>query len=242
MEPTNFYNHSKRNLVVFSAVLALVLFGAVEAKDSTQIFGFKIRPEVIPTVLFFVVVYLLYQFVLAQTFQADEVRQKVRQDFGITVTFCGVVLVGYVVFYLGHQILGFGLWIAFAVPIAILAAAIAFVLGRGAVWIKWRREAIELREATVAKRLREPGWVLNYNPKAPGRTKPISFNDDGTIGEGRNANEDRWCLTGNKLEMINSEGAKQNEFIYEPSLDQFKSAGHSTAHKIEGQYIFRPSA
>jgi hypothetical protein len=64
-----------------------------------------------------------------------------------------------------------------------------FVLLRGAEWANWRREAIVLREATIEQRLKISGWLLNYNPKLPNKIKPISFNDDGTIGDGRNPNE-----------------------------------------------------
>jgi hypothetical protein len=242
MEPTELYNHSKRNLAIFAAILALVLFGGIEATDVSQLFGFKIRPEVLPTVLFFVVAYLLYQYFLARVFQADEMRSRTRLDFAITTGFASVVLSGYLIFYLFHQMLGLGPSAALiALPIIVSALAAVFVLGRGAEWVKWRREAIDLRVATIESRLKEPGWILNFNPKSQGGTKPISFKNDGSIGEGQNSNEHKWRLVGNKLEIINSHDVIQNVFEYDPSTDQFKSTRRATAFNIEGQYIFRES-
>ena len=210
---------------------------------SSQLLGFKICPEVLPTVLFFVVAYLLYQFFLARVFQSDEMRSRAWLDFAITTGFASVVLFGYLIFYLFHQVLGLGPSAVFiALPIVVSALAAVFVLNRGAEWAKWRREAINLRVATIELRLREPGWVLNFNPKSPQGTKRISFNDDGSIGEGQNKNEHAWRLVDNKLEIVNADGARQNMFEYDPSTDQFKSTGRAKVFNIEGQYIFRERA
>jgi hypothetical protein len=242
MEPTQLYNHSKRNLLVFAVILALVLFRGIEATNSAQLFGFKVRPEVLPTALFFVVGYLVYQFFLARTFQADELRNRtwLWLDFAITTGFASVVLLGYLILYLFYQVLGFGLSAGLVIlPIVVSAVAVVFVLSRSAEWVKWRREAIDLRAATIEPRLKEPGWILNYNPKIQGGTKQISFNDDGSIGEGKNPNEHSWRLVGNKLEILNADGERQNLFQYDPSTDQFKSLGRAKAFNIEGQYIYR---
>lgn len=239
MEPTDLYNKSKRNLTVFAAILALVLFGGIEATSVSQFFGFTIRPEILPTVLFFVVVYLLYQYFLARVFQSDEIRNRTWIDFIITAGFACIVLVGYFSFYVIYQILGLQLWTAMAVPLVASALMFVYVLVRGSDWIKWRREAIGLREATIEKRVKEPGWLLNFNPKFPDAIKPISFNDDGSVGEGRNSNEHMWRLVGNKLEIINADGLRQNSFLYDPETDQFKSVDRAAKFGIEGQYIFR---
>jgi hypothetical protein len=108
MEPTQLYNHSKRNLLVFATILALVLFRGIEATNSAQLFGFKVRPEVLPTVLFFVVGYLVYQFFLARTFQADELRNRIWLwlDFAITTGFASVVLLGYLILYITTRLRG----------------------------------------------------------------------------------------------------------------------------------------
>jgi hypothetical protein len=95
MEPTELYNHSKRNLVIFAAVLALALFGVVKVEGTVNQFGLTVVPNAVPTVLFFVVVYLLYQFVLASTFQHDDVRRRTRIDFASTAGFSSFVLLGY---------------------------------------------------------------------------------------------------------------------------------------------------
>ncbi|MGY4260219.1 hypothetical protein ACVI1L_007287 [Bradyrhizobium sp. USDA 4516] len=44
-------------------------------------------------------------------------------------------------------------------------------------------------------------WVLVYNPTNPKGRKSISFNEDGTIGDGRNHNEWRWSYTNDHLDI-----------------------------------------
>src|SRR5437868_7607193 len=57
-------------------------------------------------------------------------------------------------------------------------------------------------------------WVLNYNPTNPRGRKNISFNEDGTIGEGRNPNEYRWSYANDHLDIIRQNNDLQNRFKY----------------------------
>jgi hypothetical protein len=242
MEPTEHYNRSKRNLAIFAAILALVLFGGLTAKDGGSFFGFNVRPEVIPTVLFFVVFYLLYQFFLARLFQHDEIRSRtsIWIDFYIIAGFSLVVLVGYLIFYLLRQIVELTpLALVAVLLLALVSALVTLALIRWNDLAKWRREAFALRKSMLTQRLKEPGWILNYNPKIPGRTKQISFEDDGSIGEGRNDNEFKWNLVNDQLDIIAKDGALHNSFAYEADTDQFKATRPERKYKIEGQVIYR---
>ena len=97
MEPTDLYNKSKRNLVTFTALLALVLLGAIQMKGSATLYGngIQIRPELLPTILFVLVLWLLYQFFIARLFQADEIRNRLWHDFFVTSGLAVVTLLGY---------------------------------------------------------------------------------------------------------------------------------------------------
>jgi hypothetical protein len=243
MEPTELYSRSKRNLVIFSALLALALFGVVEVKTANNQYGVVVIPSAVPTILFFVVLYLLYQFFLADTFQRDEVRQRTRIDFAITIGFSSFVLVGYLGYYLLWQILGLSPTVLLSIISALIASvATAISLSKWTDLTKWRREVVDLRQQTLEQRLKQPGWVLNYNPKFPNRTKPISFEGDGSIGDGRNDNENRWSLDNNQLVMIRADGSEHNRFEYDAQTDRFISHRASSVHKITGQYIYRESA
>ncbi len=165
MEPTEHYNRSKRNLAIFAAILALVLLGGVTPEDSSTIFGFKIHPEVIPTVLSCVVFYLLYQFFLARLFQHDDIRSRtsIWFDFYIIAGLSVVVLVSYLIFYLLWQVAGLSpLALAAVFGVALVSVLVTLAVIRWSDLAKWRREAVALRKSTVAQRLKEPGWMLNY--------------------------------------------------------------------------------
>jgi hypothetical protein len=243
MEPTEHYNRSKRNLAIFATLLALVLIGGVKPEDGSKIFGFQVHPKAIPTVLFFVVCYLLYQFYLARLFQHDEIRDRtaIWIDFYSIAGLSAVVLGGYLFFHLFWQIIGLSpLTLAAALVLALLSSLVALALIRWSDLDKWRRETFALRQSTIARRLKEPGWILNYNPKVPGKTKEISFENDGSIGEGRNPNEFKWKLSNNRqLEIYREEGKLHNKFAYDAATDQFKATQPDTKYKIEGQFIYR---
>jgi hypothetical protein len=242
MEPTNLYNHGKRNLFAFAAVLALLLSGGVQTAKDAQLFGFAIRAEALPTVLFFIVVYLLYQFSLARMFQTDEIRNRTKVDFAITAICSSIVLLYYLVFYLLHQIVGLGTQTLVAGCLLVAGVATGLATTRLTDFSKWRKEAIKFRKETIDSRLKEPGWYLNFNPKVPNGVKRISFESDGSIGDGQNKNETAWRLSGNSLEILNAQGERQNIFEYDAATDQFKSKGRAKAFNVEGQYIFKENA
>jgi hypothetical protein len=75
-------------------------------------------------------------------------------------------------------------------------------------------------QVTIRDRLLADGWRLNFLPST-GRSKPISFNPDGTIGEGRNHKETTWKITDGLLEITKEDGTLQNFFAYEPTTDRF---------------------
>jgi hypothetical protein len=99
---------------------------------------------------------------------------------------------------------------------------------------------VSVRSETIRDRLFEWGWELRFRPSTTGwHVKRISFNRDGTIGEGQNNNEHGWRWNGDTLELIRADGSVHNRFEYEPAHDRFFSNQPSAVHGIRGQSIYR---
>jgi hypothetical protein len=85
------------------------------------------------------------------------------------------------------------------------------------------------------------GWTLNFNPavRSPRAHKKISFNTDGTVGEGRNRNEFNWKISNGLLEIYKEDGLLQNKFRYDESTDRFVCTNDPDARGIKNQIIYR---
>lgn len=82
-------------------------------------------------------------------------------------------------------------------------------------------------------------WVLNYNPSNPTGRKNISFNEDGTIGEGRNGNEYRWSYTNGHLDVWMQDNQLHNRFKYDPNTGQFLCTNDIDAKGNHHQVIYK---
>jgi len=245
MEPSELYNRSKRTLVVFAAILALVLIGGVKPEDQGQILGFRISaPHLIPVAFVIIVTYSLYQYILAWRMQPDAVQAKIKHDFWLTTTIGLIIPLSYFAIVaaplLEETDLGTLLaWAAFAVS----SATIAFAIFSREDRTKWRREAFSLRRQTIAQRLKQPGWILVFNKKHPNGSKQIEFLEGGKIGAGQNKNEYEWSLDGAILVIHKEDGSLQNRFLYDEATNQFVSTDDAEAAATRrgtlGQYIFR---
>jgi hypothetical protein len=239
-EPTELYNRAKRNLVIAVGLLAIVLLGLIDSKDTPEFFGIHLSPQAIPTTLFFITLYLLYQYWLAWSFQPDAIQKVIRHDFFVTIIPTIFVLLGYLFGYLVSQFVGLNyVPLAIGAGLAVAASAIALYLFQRVKLLSAEREKSELRQDTIQKRLLEPGWRLNFNPHFAQKIKPISFNDDGTIGDGRNVNESKWRWRDNVLEILREDGGVHNRFKYDPTTDRFVATQPSAVHGITGQFIYR---
>jgi hypothetical protein len=89
------------------------------------------------------------------------------------------------------------------------------------------------------KKLFEPGWILHFNSASPKAVKDISFNADGTIGNGRNHNEDRWRIANGALAIIRPNGDIQNIFRYDPHSNMFLCTNDRNARGYKNQTIFK---
>lgn len=93
-----------------------------------------------------------------------------------------------------------------------------------------------LSRASVFKDLVTESWALHFNPARADLIKLISFNQDGTIGEGRNANEYTWNLEGDTLAIFRANGALQNRF--KKSGNKFFCTNDTDALGIKDQVIY----
>lgn len=84
----------------------------------------------------------------------------------------------------------------------------------------------DLTPKRLKKFLTGADFVLNFNPNsgASGK-KPISFSEDGSIGEGQNNNEKKWLVDENgHLILIADDGDAYSRFQLNPSSLQFEGA------------------
>ena len=167
-----------------------MLLGFVDSDDKPSLFGVHLSPQAIPTTLFFVTLYLLYWYWLGWSFQPDAIKPRIRNDFFLTVVPTILVLLGYLIGHLAYQFIELTyLPILIGVGATIVALIMALYSFQQVRLISAEREKSDLRTYTIKDRIQEPGWRLNFNPHFPNKSKPISFNDDGTVGEGHNVNE-----------------------------------------------------
>jgi len=96
---------------------------------------------------------------------------------------------------------------------------------------------------TIKERLFEQGWFLCFQPrlKIIGN-KPISFNEDGSIGEGRNMSEHFWRWDSDILEIIRIDNVVNNKFNYVPALNRFISNQQAVTYNVTGQYIYKDTS
>jgi len=99
--------------------------------------------------------------------------------------------------------------------------------------LRQRRLQRSLRELLLAK-----SWSLIFNAST-GASKPISFNEDGTIGLGRNQNEDRWELVGERLVILNPVGSAHSRFTYDPGQECWTQTSDIDTPRARDQRLVR---
>ena len=91
------------------------------------------------------------------------------------------------------------------------------------------------------EKIRLGSWILIFNPTltSPRARKKISFNAEGTVGEGRNRNESDWKINNGLLEIYRENGLLQNKFRYEEKNNKFICTSDPNAKGIRDQVIYR---
>jgi hypothetical protein len=79
---------------------------------------------------------------------------------------------------------------------------------------------------------------LYYNPKeGPHRSKTITFDPSGRLGEGNNNNEHTWRVKDGKLELLDAGGNVYSRFYYLAASRIFVHTGQRDTKSTRGQYI-----
>jgi len=99
-------------------------------------------------------------------------------------------------------------------------------------------------EVDLAELLLNNRYRLYFNPAVPGnaKSKIMAFGKGGQILEGRNRNENSWRITGEFLELVDSEGAVHSRFYYSANNQSFyhtndPDTGSIRKHNIRDQYM-----
>jgi hypothetical protein len=99
-------------------------------------------------------------------------------------------------------------------------------------------QSLTSHEQLLYAKLLIDGWILNFNPASTRASKRISFNDDGSIREGKNKNEFRWQISSDLLAIYRENGSLQNKFRYDEETNRFICINDSNAKGIKDQIIY----
>jgi hypothetical protein len=238
MEPSSIYHTSKRNLAVFAGLLVLVTLGSVEIPASRETVPFIVKdPSVVQPILCVVTLYLIYQFCLSWGFQRDEIRAKYKFDFIVTLTITGITVTIYLATL--RRFLSIN---PIFLSMLLFVSAASLALYQYTEAQRRKRDTFELRRETLSARLLRQGWVLIFNPSISDPRlgqKIISFEPDGSIGQGGNGNEHSWRMEGFELSIFRSGGELQNRFLYDEKSDRFLCTNDPLAKGTRDQVIFR---
>jgi hypothetical protein len=91
-------------------------------------------------------------------------------------------------------------------------------------------------EAKIRKAILACRYKLVYNPET-GKSKAVSFHEDGDVGEGRNNNESRWRISGGRLGFLDSAGVVYSRFFILPDGKTFHHTNDADTRSIKGQYL-----
>ncbi|WP_029586375.1 hypothetical protein [Bradyrhizobium sp. URHD0069] len=91
-------------------------------------------------------------------------------------------------------------------------------------------------EAAIRAALRSNRYRFVYNPLT-NKSKPVKFNDDGEVGEGRNGNEYRWRISNLRLEIINDKDQVYSRFFLLPDKATLHHTNDPDLPSLRGQYF-----
>lgn len=113
------------------------------------------------------------------------------------------------------------------------AAALLAVLGWAMGPFRWIVQGRRIRRIIKA-----PRWFkFVYNPSSESMSKPLTFCADGTIGEGRNSNENTWRIRRGRLEILHQDGRLYSRFRHDRDSGRLIHTNEADTRSIQGQYM-----
>lgn len=246
--PNEAYFKSRRLLVVASGLLLLASLTGItpDSSDSAlTVFSLKlVRPEAIPFVFAVIALYGVWQYWSAWFIQTTEVREFWVNRTDVVVTFL-IATASIVVF--AYPLLvkwapNIDEVVALLLAVMSIIGGVAALLKTNSTLFKSYFDLLRLRELGIQESLLRGQWLLVFNPaKKFGGTKRISFEPDGNIGEGRNANEHRWRIREGLLEILNQENQVFSRFRFSRERGRFEHTDDDDTLSIRSQAIERAS-
>ena len=102
-------------------------------------------------------------------------------------------------------------------------------------WVFQYQNPVRAKPSDLSRLLISRRWVLVWNP--PHQSKPITFLQDGTVGEGQNQNEHLWRVWNGKLELIQEDGRVHSRFAFNQRTTSFIHTNDPDTLSIKGQYV-----
>ncbi len=249
MQPTEIYLKSKRNMLLASGVLLLILFSGVEIRPgSYEIAGMELTfkdTSYLDTIISIILLFFFIQCSLYWATQKKEVRSLIqyRIDGGLSFLVSVMALLAFAYYRLVPQ----SIIERIGTPDNIWFEIIAVMLG----WfLAFSARAIIFRFVEASRRVRKNvedaslqallnnRWNFVFNPAHPTKGhKVMTFNADGTIGEGRNHNEDTWRVRGEFLEILNSNQQIYSRFKFHPMGNTFDHTNDDDTLSLHFQRI-----
>lgn len=119
-----------------------------------------------------------------------------------------------------------------------VSTVLAALLLAGVAWLggpfRWRIQGRAIQKLIAEKRMLK--FIFNPETKA---AKNITFLADGTIGEGKNHNENTWRIYRGNLEIYGSDSKIYSRFRYDRASGQLKHTNDPELRSISGQYIVK---
>jgi hypothetical protein len=261
MEPTDQYLKSRRNLVLFSGLLAPSATVGLDftSKESGSLLPVTLRDANFLDEIFAVLVlYFAFQASLFWSAQSSSVQRlpQYKIDFWSSIVLSAAALLAYVfpiiqslteAAYLYASRYWGGLYqIRYLdlIPetVATFLSALTAYLMFAAI-TRFARKTISASrvrrrdtEALILSKLIGSQWRLIFNPTSL-KSKKISFHEDGNVGDGQNNNEHTWRVRAGMLVILNSDRQIFSRFRYDEDKDCFFHTNDDDTLSIRSQRI-----
>lgn len=96
---------------------------------------------------------------------------------------------------------------------------------------RWWRASKGLKSIIFGRR-----FIFVFNPEDR-RQKIVTFNPDGTIGEGRNNNENTWKIRRGRLEIYGADKKLYSSFRHDPVSGRLIHTNEANTRSIRNQYL-----
>lgn len=249
MQPTEIYLKSKRNMLLASGVLLLLLFSGVEINPgSYEVAGVKLTfsdTSSFDDVTSLIVVFFFIQCSLYWATQNKEVRSLIQYRIDSTLSF--LISVMSLLAFTYKNLLPQSLVERLESEDAILTSVVYAVLGAFValvartiinLFVEGNRRFRKISEDLVLQSLLNHRWNFIFNPIHPVKGhKVMTFNADGTIDKGENDNEKTWRVRGEILEILNSRQQIYSRFRYDKHNGTFHHTNDDDTLSLRSQRI-----